>query len=84
MNPIKAAMKHCRLNADIDAASAYGDGWWIQEALGALTRFVEERYAPQDTAGAPVADGKLPHLGPHLLWILSRPIPVAQRRPKTG
>jgi len=45
MNPIKAAMKHCRLNADIDAASAYGDGWWIQEALGALTRFVEERYA---------------------------------------
>jgi hypothetical protein len=73
-------MEHCRLKADLDAARADGDGWWIQEALGALTRFVEERYAPQGNAGGPLAAGSLSHPGPHLLWILSRSIPVAQRR----
>ena len=46
MSPIQAAMEHCRLEADLDAARADGDGWWIQEALGALTHFVEERYEP--------------------------------------
>ena len=49
MSPIQAALEHCRLKADLDAARADGDGWWIQEAVGALTHFVEERYAPQGT-----------------------------------
>jgi hypothetical protein len=84
MSPIQAAIEHCRLTADLDAARAYGDGWWIQEALGALTRFVEERYAPEGTAGGPPAHGSLPELVPYMLWILSRPIPVAQRRPIAG
>jgi len=84
MNQIQAAMEHCRLKADLDAARADGDGWWIQEALGGLTRFVEGRYAPEGTAGAPDVGANLPHLLPHLLWILSRPIPVAQRRPKAA
>jgi hypothetical protein len=84
MNPIQAAMEHCRLKDDLEAARTYGDGWWIQEALGTLTRFVEERYAPQGAAGAPQAGDELAHLVPHLLWILSRPMPVAQRRLKTG
>jgi hypothetical protein len=44
MSPIRAAMEHWRLRADLDAARIYGDGWWTQEALDALTRFVEERY----------------------------------------
>ena len=46
MSAIQAALEHCRLKADLDAARADGDGWWIQEALGALTHFVEERYEP--------------------------------------
>jgi hypothetical protein len=46
MSPIRAAMEHRRLKADLEAARADGDGWWIQEALGALTPFVEERYEP--------------------------------------
>jgi hypothetical protein len=46
MSPIQAAMEHRRLKADLEAARADGDGWWIQEALGALTHFVEERYEP--------------------------------------
>jgi hypothetical protein len=80
MRPIQAAMEHCRLKADLDAARADGDGWWIQEALGALTRFVEERYASQGNAGVPAAAGSLSQHGPHLLWILSRPVPAVQRR----
>ena len=46
MSAIQAAMEHYGLKADLDAARADGDGWWIQEALGALTHFVEERYEP--------------------------------------
>ena len=46
MNAIQAAMEHYRLKDDLNAARADGDGWWIQEALGALTHFVEERYEP--------------------------------------
>ena len=45
MSPIQAAMEHCRLKVDLDAARADGDGPWIQEALGALTHLVEQRYA---------------------------------------
>jgi hypothetical protein len=81
MNPIQAAMEHHRLKADLDAAKADGDGWWIQEAVGALTHFVEERYAPQGTADSALAPGNLPRRVPDMLLILSRPIPVAQRRP---
>jgi hypothetical protein len=84
MNAIQAAMEHYRLKDDLNAARADGDGWWIQEALGALTRFVEERYAPEGTAGGPPAHGSLPELVPYMLWILSRPKPVAQRRPIAG
>jgi hypothetical protein len=60
MNQIQAAMEHCRLRADLHVASAYGDGWWIQEAVGALTRFVEERYEPQSSACGPTAHDSLP------------------------
>ena len=48
--PDPAAMADCRLKADLDAARADGDGWWIQEALGALTDLVEKRYASQSSA----------------------------------
>src|SRR4051812_40921713 len=41
-SPIQVAMEHRRLKADLDEARTYGDGRWIQEALGALTRFVED------------------------------------------
>jgi hypothetical protein len=44
VSPIEAAQEHWRLKADLDAARAYGDGWWIEAALDALTRFLEERY----------------------------------------
>jgi hypothetical protein len=53
----------------------------MKPVLGTLTRFVEERYAPEGTAGGPPAHGSLPELVPYMLWILSRPKPVAQRRP---
>ena len=79
MSAIQAALEHCRLKADLDAARADGDGWWIQEALGALTHLVEQRYALQGSAGTPPAPGSLQH-GPHLLWIFSTPSPMAQRR----
>ena len=78
MSPIQAAMEHCRLEADLDAARADGDGWWIQEALAALTYLVEQRYATQGSACRPAHDS-LPHRVPDMLLILSRPIPVAQR-----
>ena len=84
MSPIQAAMEHCRLKADLDAARADGDGWWIQEALGALTHLVEQRYASQSSACGPTAHDSLPHRVPDMLLILSRPIPVAQRRPLAG
>ena len=84
MSQIQAAMEHCRLKADLDAARADGDGWWIQEALGALTHFVEERYARQGTADSAPAPANLPHRFPDTLLILSRPIPVGQRRPKAA
>jgi hypothetical protein len=44
LSPVEAAQEHSRLKSDLDAARDYGDGWWIQEALGALTRFLEVRY----------------------------------------
>jgi hypothetical protein len=55
MSAIQAAMEHCRLKADLEASRADGNGWWIQEALGALTHFVEERYARQGAAAGPTA-----------------------------
>ena len=75
-------MEHCRLKADLDAARADGDGWWIQEALGALTHLVEQRYASQSSACGQTAHDSLPHRAPDMLLILSRSISVAQRRPK--
>ena len=81
MSPIRAAIEHYGLKTELDAARADGGGWWIQEALGALTHFVEERYAPQRTADSAPAPGNLPHRVPDTLLILSLPIPAGKEGP---
>ena len=73
MSPIQAAMEHCRLKADLDAARADGDGWWIQEALGALIHLVEQRHASQSSACGPTAHDSLPRRVPDMLLILEEP-----------
>jgi hypothetical protein len=84
MSSIQAAMEHYRLKADLDAARADGDGWWIKEALGALTHLIEQRYASHSSASGPTAHDSLPHRVPDMLLILSRPISVGHRRPKAA